>query len=457
MACSNPTVHWSGSSFASAPQLYSDSALTTVAADGWYSFGGVAREMSGGVLGPVQPCSSCVVPCGGGLNIGGFGTGLFTIAFDMGTAPGAAVITFSAGVSNINLRPVPDGLTWNYNGISSSEGSALVGGYQTGLNGAPDGPPAGWTHVPCYITTALGNDGVPPSNAIGYSWDAGLGNFVSTGAVSMLPFTGITDNANGFTGTYPNIYSLESTLLDWNCTQLNNDNCNPGSALNIPASPLDSTKPIAPNLPVSLGNSWPKSNGEYRGWTTVVPSPAGTSNPVVTVMVAAPCQSTWWGIHVQCPRQLTSIESSTVSPLGTNYGIVCQKALTTSMYHVPVDNSGNTNPNSKYFNNGTFPGSYDPSVPGKFGQPDGVLGLHDWVYSDPDGVTPLPTGMYKVRFAPNAGGVPQDWVVEVGFREYRDVSPSTGHAYPPEGYTGAPGIQSSGDIIPGIVKSITPC
>ena len=78
MACSNPTVHWSGSSFASAPQLYSDSALTTVAADGWYSFGGVAREMSGGVLGPVQPCSSCVVPCGGGLNIGGFGTGLFT-------------------------------------------------------------------------------------------------------------------------------------------------------------------------------------------------------------------------------------------------------------------------------------------------------------------------------------------------------------------------------------------
>jgi hypothetical protein len=465
MACSNPTVHWSGASFAAAPQLYSDAALTTVAPAGWYSFGGFAREMSaGGVLGPVQPCSSCIVPCGGGLSFSQGDKGLFSIAFDMGTAPGAAVITFSSGVLNTTMRAIPDALTWTYNGISSSEGSSLVGGYQTGQIGSPDGPPNGATD--CNLTAGDGSGGTTLGSITASSWDASINNFVNTGTVNVPAITGIQTNANGFSGTSPSIYSLESTLLDWNCTQLGTIGCGTTSSLNIPASPFTATEPIAPNLASAVGTKWPVANGEYRGWTTVIPSPPGTANPVATVVITAPCDSTWWGIHVQCPRQLTAIESSTVSPLGTSFSTVCQKALTTSMYHVPVDNSGNSNPNSDYYGGSSkqFPQSYDPLTPGKFGQPDGVLGLHDWVFSDPNGVTPLPVGMYKVRFAPNAGGPQEDWVVEVGFREYKDVAtypPQTNdHALPPEGYettnTGI-NVQSTGARIPGIVKSITPC
>tara|TARA_R110000751_G_scaffold22049_2_gene62535 strand:+ start:2512 stop:3900 length:1389 start_codon:yes stop_codon:yes gene_type:complete len=461
MACNTGNYFWSGVSFASAPQLYTDSNLTIVAPDGWYAIGGVYRQMSAGILGPQVPCPSCVVPCGGGLSIGGFSTGLFAIAFDMGTVPGAAVITFSAGVNNTTLRPIPDGLTWNYEGVASSEGSALVGGYQRGITGAQDGPPATFT-VPCFdnnpgtppITTATGSSGITPNGAQYYTWDASISNFVAAGAVTMGPYTGITNNVNGSQGVYPNIASLESTCLDWNCTALSSVNCWSGTALNVPPSPLDGVQPIAPNLASAVGTAWPSSNGEYRGWTTVIPSPPGILNSIATVMITAPCINTWWGIHVQCPRQLTSIESSTVSPLGTVFATVCAEALSTTIYHVPVDNAGNTNPNSSYFVGGAqFPASYDPATPGQYGQPDGVLGLHDFVYTDPNGVTPLPIGMYKVRFDPQDGSGLSNWVIEVGMLEYKDVV--GGHALPPEGYP-AP-TQSSGTRQPGIVTSITKC
>jgi hypothetical protein len=460
--CSTNTYYWAGTSFASAVTIYTDPNLTTIANDGWYSIGGIYRQMVGGVLGPATPCPSCVIPCGTGINIGGFSTGLFTIAFDMGTAPGAAVVTFSSGVNNTTLLPIPDGLTWNYNGMASSEGSALVGGYQRGIIGAPDGPPATFS-VPCFnnnpgtppITTATGSSGIQPNGAQYFIWDASLNNFVASGPATMGPYTGITNNVGGSSGVYPNIESLESTCLDWNCTNLGNGQCNPGSALNVPASPLDPAQPLAPNLASPAGTAWPLSNGEYRGWTSVIPSPSGVTNSIATMVITAPCINTWWGIHVQCPRQLTAIERSLTYPLGTAFSTICAHSLGLNLYHVPVDNSGNTNPNSSYFVGGAqFPASYDPTTPGQFGQPDGVLGLHDLVFEDPNGVTPLPIGMYKVRFDAQDGGGISDWVIEVGMLEYADVD-GGGHALPPENYPGP--TQSTGTRIPGVVTSITKC
>jgi hypothetical protein len=460
--CSTNTYYWAGASFATATQIYTDPNLTTVAPDGWYSIGGIYRQMTGGVLGPQAPCPSCVIPCGTGLSIGGFSTGLFAIAFDMGTAPGAAVITFSPGVNNTTVTPIPDGLTWSYNGMSSAEGSSLIGGYQKGIVGAQDGPPATFS-VPCFnnnpgtppITTATGSNGIQPNGAQYYIWDASINNFVASGAASMGPYTGITNNVNGSSGVYPNIESLESTCLDWNCTNVANNNCNPGSALDIPPSPFDPLQAIAPNLGSPVGTPWPDHNGEYRGWTTVIPSPLGVTNSIATIMVTAPCINTWWGIHVQCPRQLTAIECGPFNALGTAFATVCGQTINSSIYHVPVDNSGNSNPSSSYFVGGAqFPGNYDPATPGQFGQPDGVLGLHDWVYMDPDGVTPVANGMYKVRFDAQDGAGIQDWVIEVGFLEYRDVD-AGGYAYPPEGYPGT--VQTTGTRIPGIVRSITLC
>ena len=182
------------------------------------------------------------------------------------------------------------------------------------------------------------------------------------------------------------------------------------------------------------------------------------TNSIATIMITAPCINTWWGINVQCPRQLTAISAGPQNPLGTAFATVCGQTINSSIYHVPVDNSGNSNPNSAYYDATTapngFPDEYDPADPAKIGQPNGVLGLHDWVFSDPNGETPLPIGMYKVQFDPTGGSTPLNYVIEVGFLEYRDVD-GAGHALPPEGYPGP--TQSTGTRQPGIVRSITLC
>ena len=455
--CNNAyTVYWAGTSFTAAAQLYTDGNLNTVAPDGLYSVGGIVREMSGGSLGPPQPCTTCVLPCGQPFNFGGGATGEYTIYFDMGLSPGAAVVVFSPGVNNTTLFPIPDGCTWTYDGVTASEYSSLLGGYQTGVIGAPDpGPPSGFGN-PCNITPDLGTNGVQATGTQ-YLWDSATSSFVAGATILMgsnvppLGYTGITNN----TGAY------QSTLLDWNCADLAAGvvACT-GGGLFVPPSPYNLNVPIAPNLPPFsvAGTQWPLSGGGYRGATMVIPSPPGTANTVLKLQIDGPCPGTWWGLDIQCPIQLPLILGSTVEPLGTPIVDVCLLQSNINYYHVPVDAFGNSNPNSIYFNGTQFPGS--PT-----GQPGGVLGLHDWIFTDPNGEFPLGNGVYKMSFDAQDGGGFQDWAVEVGVLEYADIgtyAPQTNvHALPPESYVADPGatqgVQSSGTRIPGIVKSITLC
>ena len=200
MACNNAyTVYWAGTSFTSAAQIYTDGNLTTVAPDGLYSVGGIVREMTGGILGSPQPCPTCVIPCGQPFNFGGGGTGEYTIYFDLGSSPGAAILTFSPGVNNTTLFPIPDGCTWIYDGVTASEYSSLLGGYQTGIIGAPDpGPPSGFG-TPCNITPDLGTNGFQ-ATGVSYLWDQASSNFVAGPTILMgsnVPptgYTGITNN-----------------------------------------------------------------------------------------------------------------------------------------------------------------------------------------------------------------------------------------------------------------------
>ena len=57
------------------------------------------------------------------------------------------------------------------------------------------------------------------------------------------------------------------------------------------------------------------------------------------------------------------------------------------------------------------------------GQQNGVLGLHDWIYTDENGENPLAAGLYKMTFDANDGGGLRDWIVEVGVREYKGYRP----------------------------------
>lgn len=457
MACNNAyTVYWAGTSFASAVQIYTDGNLNTVAPDGQYAVGGIVREMSGGILGAAQPCPTCLIPCGQPFNFSGGATGEYTVYFDMGILPGAALLVFSPGLYNNTLFPIPDGCTWVYNGVTASEYSSLVGGYQTGIIGAPDpGPPSDF-NAACNITPDLGTNGVQATGN-SYLWDQAANNFVTGPTILMgsnvapLGYTGITNN----TGAY------QSTLLDWNCADqaAGLDDCT-GGGLFVPPSPYNANVPIAPNLPPFsvAGTQWPLAGGAYRGATMVIPSPPGTANTVLKLVIDGPCPGTWWGFDLQCPIQLPSVLGSLVEPLGTPIADVCQLVSNIPYYHVPVDAFGNSNPNSIYFNGTQFPGAAQ-------GQPGGVLGLHDWIFTDPNGEFPLANGVYKMSFDAQDGGGFQDWAVEVGVLEYKDIgtyAPQTNvHALPPEVYAADPGatqgVQSTGTRIPGIVKSITLC
>ena len=468
--------YYDGLTFASAGNVYTDSNLTTGAPDGFYSLGGIVRVKTGGVLGPPQTCPSCAVPCGtGGFTAIG-ATGVYTVDFELGNTPGAAIITFSPGINNITCAPIPDKCSWSYNGVTASEYSSLIGGYQTGMIGAPDGPPKGGTQCnACADTGVL--SGVPLTIA-GFAYNTGTGNFDPVGNVTTPGITGVNNFAPD--------PQPSSTLLDWNFTNQGSliggwtgNQCGNTAGIGIPVG-FDGVNPAAPNLPTA---NWPASGMEYRGATMVVPSPPGVTSTILSIEVVAPCASTWWGITVECPRSLTGIDSSTAEPQGTARATVCAKTITTTLFHVPVDAFGNSSSCSNYFQ----PGDEFPDNVAS-GQPNGVLGLHDWVFMDEFGQTPAPVGEYKCRFDAQDGLGVRDWHVSVGVREYRDTvdngnfpaqtprcqptpdpatgnPPTSGNAIkmlPPEGYggsyNGVAGVtQTTGSYVPGIVRSIQPC
>ena len=453
--------YYDGLTFASAGNVYTDSNLTTGAPDGFYSLGGIVRVKTGGVLGPPQNCPSCAVPCGTGGFAATGETGVYTVDFELGNTPGAAVITFSPGVDNNTCVPIPDKCTWSYNGVTASEYSSLLGGYQTGMIGSPDGPPKGGTQCDACAATGVLNG--TPLTIAGFAYNSGTTVFDPVGNVTV---PGITGTTNFVPNPQPS-----STLLDWNFTNqtafINGSGtnfCGTTTGVGIPVG-FDGTSPAAPNLPV---NNWPASGMEYRGATMVVPSPPGVTSTILSIEVVAPCANTWWGITVECPRSLTGIDSSTSEPQGTATATVCAKTITTTLFHVPVDAFGNSSTVSNYFNGTEFPQA------AAAGQPNGVLGLHDWVFMDEFGQTPAPVGEYKCRFDAQDGLGVRNWHVSVGVREYRDTANVGPAPYqclpdnnnikmlPPEGYGGSyNGVlgtsQTSGSYVPGIVRSIIPC
>ena len=88
------------------------------------------------MLAPVN-CPTCQVPCGSPIT-GSGNNGIYRISFDFGTATGAAIITFNPGTHANSQNPVPDKMTWTFDGQTASEYSSRLGGYMTGYIGSPD-------------------------------------------------------------------------------------------------------------------------------------------------------------------------------------------------------------------------------------------------------------------------------------------------------------------------------
>ena len=118
------TYYLDAPSLSSATVVYSNAALTTVAANGYYSDGAIMRQQLGGVLLPPVICPACAVPCGGTISASG-AQGIYYLNTDLGTDTGAVVIEFDP-------FSVPDGIVavFNsviYNGVSSPNHGWLQG------------------------------------------------------------------------------------------------------------------------------------------------------------------------------------------------------------------------------------------------------------------------------------------------------------------------------------------
>ena len=99
------TYYLNGPSLASATAVFSNAALTTLAANGFYSDGVISREQVSGVLLPQQNCPTCATPCGESINASG-GQGIYLLDLETGTT----VTDVGAVIVRFDPIGVPDGI-----------------------------------------------------------------------------------------------------------------------------------------------------------------------------------------------------------------------------------------------------------------------------------------------------------------------------------------------------------
>jgi hypothetical protein len=189
------TYYLNGPSLSSSTTIYSDSSLTTIAPDGFYSDGVISREQVSGILLPAVPCGTCGTPCGGTIN-GSGAQGIYLLNLDAGSAVsdvGAVIIRF-------NPQSVPDGIRVNYNGNIYNKLSSPVDGVHQSTD------PNGFT-----VVGALASDCGLTGNTTNYPT---IAEFLYVG--SSFVATGNTQNIT----IAPGDVSLGSGSVPGNCVMV---------------------------------------------------------------------------------------------------------------------------------------------------------------------------------------------------------------------------------------------
>jgi hypothetical protein len=178
------TYYLDAPSLSSATVVYSNAALTTVAANGFYSDGTIVREQVSGVLLPQQTCPSCAVPCGGTISASG-SQGIYYLNTDLGTDIGAVIIEFDP-------QSVPDGILAVYDSIAYNGLSSPSFGW---LQGTPSLPTyIGSSSSPCSSTIVSGS----PYNLNEFQYDGS--SFVPLGTTISVA---VTSGQMALTGSGP--------------------------------------------------------------------------------------------------------------------------------------------------------------------------------------------------------------------------------------------------------------
>ena len=116
------SFYLNGPNLVTSTGIFTDSAFTTCAPNGWYSQEGNVRQLLNCVLLPRAQCPSCSTACGGVSINSPNSLGLYLISIELGSAIGAIKVSFSPG-------DIPDGIRGIYNNGVFNEFSSEVDGY----------------------------------------------------------------------------------------------------------------------------------------------------------------------------------------------------------------------------------------------------------------------------------------------------------------------------------------
>ena len=193
------TYCFDGLNFAQATTLYTNSTLSVLAADGYYSQGGIVRQQLSGVLLNAQACGTCEVACGNGISVSISANGFFDVNFDVASTTGAIVLYFYMGSS------IADGVLANYNSTNynrltakGNDGTTLVDGSGTavdysGINNQGTGDPTYVGSDSANIIIPYTNTSVTPGVCVvgdapeNYSYTGG--SYVAQGTLYPLTVT----------------------------------------------------------------------------------------------------------------------------------------------------------------------------------------------------------------------------------------------------------------------------
>ena len=117
------SYYLNGPNLATSTGIYTDVDLLICAPIGYYSQGGIVRELNSNcILLAARSCPSCSTGCGGADIEGESTLYMYLIPMELGTAIGAIKVSFSP-------ENVPDGIRGIYNNVSYNEFSSEVDGY----------------------------------------------------------------------------------------------------------------------------------------------------------------------------------------------------------------------------------------------------------------------------------------------------------------------------------------
>ncbi len=139
------TYYLNGPSLLSSTAVFTDAALTTCAADGYYRQGTVVRQMVGCVLLPPQTCPSCIDECGSGIIESLSSPGVYSVSLETGQNAG----DIGAIIIRFNPLAAPDGIQVELDGVIYNSLSSPTYGYL-----------AGTANFPTYIGSATSDCGL---------------------------------------------------------------------------------------------------------------------------------------------------------------------------------------------------------------------------------------------------------------------------------------------------------